>query len=101
MMRFDQALGGEALPREQRDETPVNRRRGLARELLVHDRLSERLKRTLQLLHPETKRSHPLDERSELGIGGAQRPNDLVRIEHEFISSASMRLGVCASSSYG
>src|SRR5438309_12080843 len=92
-MRKAKALGTKAFTREQRHETPVNRRGGLSRELLVNDGLGERLKRTLQLLHPQAIRSRPLNKGRKLWIGGVQLADHSVVVYHA--------LCLCASRCYG
>src|SRR6266496_162529 len=81
-MRIDEALGSEAFPREERHQPPVDRRGSLARELLVHDRFGEGLKGTRQLFDVEAIGPGPLDQRRELGIGGAERADYSIGINH-------------------
>src|SRR5438445_12031215 len=99
-MRQEKALGTKAFAREQRHETSVNRRGGLSRELLVNDGLGERLKRTLQLLHPQAIRSRPLNKGRKLGIGGAQRADLSVGVNHALCLCASRCYGSCVIRSH-
>src|SRR6266496_6814878 len=81
-MRIDEALGSEAFPREERHQPPVDRRGSLARELLVHDRFGEGLKGARQLFDVEAIGPGALDQRSELRIGGAERADHGIGINH-------------------
>src|SRR6266496_162530 len=81
-MRKEKTLGSEAFPGKESHKTPMDRRGSLARELLVDDGLGERLEGARQLFDMEAIGPGPLDQRRELGIGGAERADYSIGINH-------------------
>ena len=66
----------------------MDRSRGLAVQLLVEDRLEQRLERRGSRIQPQRERARPVDQRAQLGVARVQVRHGLGGIEGKFAASA-------------
>ena len=69
-------------------DAPVDGGSRLAVQLLVEDRLQQRLKRRLQRVQPQRERAGPVDQCAQLGVARAQMRQSLGGVEGEFRAAA-------------
>src|SRR5580692_8876335 len=68
----------------------MNSGRSLAMQLLVENRLQQRLERRRRCIKPQRELARPVNQRTQFGIVGLQMRNRLGSVERKFASPAVM-----------